>query len=790
MLKNYFTIAIRNIFKHKVYSILNITGLALGLACSIFILLWVQDELSFDRHFDNADNLYRVEEDQNYSGENYHVNVTPYPSAPVFITDIPEVENATRWTWHSSLLRNGENAFYENSIVAVDSNYFDMFSVEFVYGNASKVLTEPHTIVLNEDLAEKYFGNINPVGQTLSMDNKYEFKVVGVIKKFPPNTSFQFKGAIPFDFLKEVEIYSDSWGNNSISTFVQLNPSSDLNAVGQKMTDLLVKNNPETRTIFNVAPITGLHLYSYWGYGKPDGAIQYVYIFSVIALFILLIACINFMNLSTARSSNRAKEIGMRKVVGAKRINLIYQFFGESMILSIIGMLLALVIVALLLSPFNNLTGKEISLAIFLNWEFILGFLFITLFTGFVAGGYPALYLSGFRPVKVLRGSFKAGSKNAAFRKVLVVFQFSLSVFLIIGTIVIYNQLIYMQEKGLGYDKEHVLYVYLRGNLKDNYESLKNELRSTSGVFNVTGSNHQPHMIGSNSGGSDWDGKDPEQTVLIGTHVVDYDYCKTLKIELATGRYFSEDYSMDLVIDSTGNFLVNEEVAKAMGKDNASVIGERFRFMGIEGEIIGVMKNFHFSSVQNEIGPLAMLLYPKGVSYLVIRIAPGKISETMDNIEETWASVVPSYPLEYKFIDEEFQRQYQTEKRMVTLLEYFSAMAILIACLGLFGLASFTAEQRKKEIGIRKVLGANEYTLTYLLCKEFMILIAVSAIVAWPIAYFILTDFLEKYAYHINLGWATFLISGIITLFVALITVGYQALKAALANPITTIRYE
>lgn len=790
MLKNYFKIAIRNIFRHKIYSSINIAGLALGLTCSIFILLWVRDELSYDRHFKSAENLYRVEEDQYYSGETYHVNVTPFPCAPAFKEEIPEVVNAGRITWHGILLRNGDKAFYETEVVAVDQEYLDMFGIKFLQGDPAKALIDPHTIVLTKEMAEKYFGDENPVGQTLSLNNQYEMKVTGIIEDLPHNTSFTFKGGFPFIFLKELGRWGENWGSNSIFTFVELQPNSNLVEVDSKLTAMLRAREDDSTTDYMVAPLTRMHLYAYWGYGKPAGAIQYVYIFSIIALFVLLIACINFMNLSTARSANRAKEIGMRKVVGAKRSNLIKQFFGESLILAFIGMFFSLILVVLLLGEFNDFADKQISYTIFLEREFIAGILTITILTGFVAGTYPALFLSSFKPVKILKGAIKTGAKNSVLRRVLVVFQFSLSVFLIVGTLVIYNQLKYMQGKSLGFDKEQVLYISMRGDISKSYEAIKSGMNNTTGVLDITGSSNTPHQIGSNSGGARWDGKDPEQHVLIGVNVVDYNFCNTMKIEMSAGRDFSEEFTADIALDSTGNFIVNEEVAKVMGKTNEQAVGASFSFMGVSGQIVGVMKNFHFNSVRNKIEPLAMALAPEHLSYMVVRIAPGEISETISNMRETWSSVLPTYPFEYNFMDDDFARMYMMEERMVDLLKYFSFMAIVIACLGLFGLASFTAEQRKKEIGIRKVLGAGEIKLTYLMCREFLILTIISAIIAWPVSYFALESWLEKFAYRIDLTLWTFILSGIISLVIALSTVGYQAIKAAIANPVESLRYE
>src|SRR4030042_604629 len=541
-----------------------------------------------------------------------------------------------------------------------------------------------------------------------------------------------------------------------------------------------------------VAPLTEMHLYSYFGYGHPVGDIQYVYIFSVIAVFILLIACINFMNLATARSSKRAREIGMRKVVGAVRTNLMKQFFGESLLLAFIGLVLAVLIVILLLDDFNELTRKEIGLEIFSNWIFLTGLISITLITGIISGTYPALFLSSFQPVKVLKGALTSGVKSTAFRRVLVVIQFTLSVFLIIGTFVVFKQLMFMKEKDLGYNKENLMYISLRGSLRDNYQSIKASLLRTPGVLGVSASNHQPSLIGSNSGGADWDGKDPDKTVLIGQNIVDYNFCKTMGITILEGRDFSEEFTADMVSknDTIGGFLVNEEVVKIMGLDYKSAVGARFDFFGCTGKIVGVMKNFHYNTVKQKIEPLAMGLAPEFIRFVEVRIAAGNLMEPIGKIEKAWGSAVGNYPFEYDFLDEDFERMYRREKRMVGLLEYFSIMAVVIACLGLFGLALFSAEQRTKEIGIRKVLGASISKVIFILCKEFVILIMVANIIAWPIAYLVMKGWLEEFAYRLDLSFLFFILAGILSLVIALLTVSYQAIKVAVANPVNSLRYE
>ena len=538
------------------------------------------------------------------------------------------------------------------------------------------------------------------------------------------------------------------------------------------------------------APLTKIHLYQYAGYGKPTGDIQYIYIFSAIALFVLLIACINFMNLTTARSSNRAKEIGIRKVVGALKSNIAKQFLSESVILAIIGLVFAVIIVLLLMGDFNDITGKEISLNTWTNSGIIIGLFLITLLTGVISGSYPALFLSSFQPVKILKGNMKAGVKNAVFRRILVTVQFSLSIFLIIGTVIIYKQLVFMKDKDLGFDQEHLLYIPMTQKVSDNYKVLRNEFLRNPDVLGVSASSSKPPFIGSNSGGVEWDGKDPNQSILVGMNSVDFDYTKTYGIKLVAGRSFSESYSSDLIIDTVGNFLVNEEMVRLMGKKPAEVIGASFDFVGVKGRIVGVMKDFNYQPVNEKIEPVAFFVYPPRFNFCIVRVAGNRIDQSISFLKDAWNNVASGYPFEFHFVDQEFDKAYQAQDRMVSLLKYFSILAILIACLGLFGLASFTAEQRKKEVGIRKVLGASELKITFILCKEFIYLVLISNLIAWPAAYYIMNRWLENYAYKINPGMSIFLLSGAAALVIALVTVSYQAIKAAVENPIKSLRYE
>ncbi len=785
MLKNYLKIVLRNIKRHKGYSFINITGLALGMACCLLITIWVLDELSYDKFHENAARLYRVEENQHYSGRLFHVNVTPYPLAPALKEEIPEIIDASRYVWAGGLLfRYGDKVFFEDNIRAVDPSFFHMFSFPLLQGDKNTALDSPYSLVLSEEIAEKYFGEEDPLGKVISINNQDDFTVTGIMKNVPHNSYLQFDIIIPYELLRKTGKTNEHFGSNSIQTFVELQENLPVEQANEKIFGFIRTRVPESRTDLVLMPYTRIHLHSYWGYEKDPGAIQYVYIFSIIALFVLLIACINFMNLSTARSANRAKEVGLRKVVGALKGHLIRQFYGESVIFALIALIFAVIIVTLLLPAFGTLASKELSWNVTGIESILIGLLGITLFTGLVAGSYPALFLSAFQPVKVLRGSLESGAGSSWFRKVLVVVQFSLSILLIIGTIVVSKQLNYMKNRRLGWDKEHLVYIYLRADIKKSYEALKTELVKDSRVLGVTGTGQLPLRIGSNSSGSDWDGKDPELSVLIGYNAVDFDFIETLKIEMAEGRSFSREFSTDL----SKTFIVNEEVAKIMEKE--SVVGERFSFVGVQGSIVGVMKDFHYQHIRNKIEPLAIIVSPDQVNYMIIRIPPGSISESLQVVEKTWNGVIPDYPFEYTFLDETFDRMFRAEEKIGTVLKYFAGLAVFIACLGLFGLASFMAEQRTKEIGIRKVLGASVSQVTLLLCREFFMLVLLANLIAWPVAYFVMKNWLQNYAYHTGLGLYIFVAAMAVALVVAVISVSFQAIRAAIANPVDSLRYE
>jgi len=790
MIKNFFLITFRNISKHKVFTFINVAGLAIGLAASLLIILWIQDELSYEKFHLNAKNIYRVEEDQFYSGERYHVTVTPHPSGPVWKAKIPEIKEQTRINRLPRILfRQDDKVFFETAIVAADSGLMKMFTFQMLLGDPATALNSPHSIVLTQKLALKYFGAANPIGKTLTLENKYPFMVTGVLKDLPKNSMFVFEAVLPYSFLREIGAISDSWGNNSIFTFVLLERGSDIKAVNKKLTDIVLENNPETTTKFMLFPLLDIHLHTQFGFGENRGPVIVVYIFTLIAVFVLLIACINFINLSTAKASGRAKEIGIKKVAGAERSAIIVQFILESLLLVALAMAFALILVGLFLGVFNTISGKSFNLAALFQIKFIISFIIVGLLAGFISGIYPALYLSSFKPVSVLKGEAVSGKGNRRLRQVLVVVQFSLSILIAIAAIIMYMQLRFLKNIDLGFTKENLICIPMADNMKIKYYPLKRELQKETLIQGVTAALHNPVMIGSNSGGASWDGKDPEKTVLIGTNGVDYDYFQTMKMELISGRDFSKDFPSDLARDTTGNFLVNEEVVKIMNIGDP--VGKNFRFMGLSGIIVGVMKNFHFSGADQPIEPMAFALADTSyLNVILIRLTPGKIPESLKSVEKVWKEVIPEYPLAYSFIDQDYNSLYRSQIRLTELLKYFTFLAVIIACLGLYGLSSYSAERRTNEIGIRKVMGAGSAIVMYTLSREFLILVLISIVIAVPLGWIIVDNLLKQFAYRIELSMVVFAGIALGAILIAMLTVSFQAYKATGINPAEALKVE
>jgi ABC-type antimicrobial peptide transport system permease subunit len=812
MLKNYLKIALRSIRKHKGYSFINIAGLAVGIASALFILLWVQDELSFDRFHANAPTLFRVEQDQKGGQGTFHVNVTPYGMGPALKAEIPEVKESSRFARGGTLLvRTSEKAFFEGRIFAVDPAFLRMFTFPLVRGPLETALDNPASLVASEDFARKYFGSEEAVGQIVTVNNAFPVTVSAVMKNVPANSVLRFDALVPMEFLRRLGIDIDAWNSNTIQTFVQLHDGAAAAAAGDKITQLVrnrtlgairsdpeqwkkIQTDPEARRRyesyqgpdFMVKPVPDIRLFGYFGFNRNDQGIKSVMTFSAIALFVLLIACINFMNLATARSANRAREVGLRKTVGAFRKSIAGQFYGEAVLTAVLAALASLALVVLLRPGFNNLAGKMIPLATLFGPKFLLGLAAVTLLAGLVAGCYPALFLSSFEPVKVLKGRVAGGARSSGLRKVLVVVQFGLSILLLIGMGVVSRQVDYMRSKKLGYEKDQLVYLPLRGETPRSYAAFKDLCLRDPRIQGVTATGQQPTMFSANSWGADWDGKAPNQNYLIGIASVDFDYPETMKIEMAAGRSFNKEFADD----NGRTFLVNEEVPKLMGHTAADAVGKRFSFNGVDGTIVGVMENFHYQSVRNSVEPLAVVVSPRGFGFAVVRLKAGDVTASLDALEAAWQKVYPLYPFEYRFFDQDFDQMYRSDERMGSLLKIFSALAVIIACLGLFGLASFTAEQRTKEIGVRKVLGATASGIVLLLNREFVRWVLAANLLAWPVAYLVMRNWLRGFPYNPGIAWWLFLLAGAGSLIVALLTVSLQAVRAASSHPADALKYE
>ncbi len=789
IIANYYKIGIRNIIRQKGYSFINISGLAIGMACCILIMLWVIDELSFDKFHENSANLFRVEADINIGSATLRSLSSPVPLAEAVKNEIPEISNATRFTRFGGFqLKYKENVTHERNIVAADQDVFSMFTFPFKSGSPENALKEKYSIVISERMAEKYFAQEDPIGKTMIVEDTHPFIVTGVMYNLPRNSSLHANLIVPFEFvLTEMARMPDGWPN-AITNFVQLQEGSDPAAAEMKITELVHRNSERNKSsTYVLKPLEDIHLHSFSGTERTMGNIQYVYTFSVIAVFILLVACINFMNLSTARSAGRSKEIGIRKVSGAIRKNIILQFFSESFIMTVIALITAVLISGVALPVFNTLVNKELSLISIFDPVIFLSIAGLTVFTSFAAGSYPALLLSSFQPAKVLKGNERIGSLGVFnFRKVLVIFQFSLSIFLIICTVVAIEQMSFMRGKDLGYAKDQIIYVPMRQGILSSYNTIRNELTGIPGVKGVTTSGRRPSYVGDTTRDANWTGKDQEVQIEMTFWAVEFDFIETMNMKIIHGRSFSRDFSTD----RTAAFIVNEEAVRQMGVQDA--VGLEFSMFDLEGTIIGVTKDFHHKPLYEEIGPLVMLIAPNPnwLGNLLLRVDSENTKLTINMVGRAWSRIFPDSPFEYRFLDEDFDMMYRADERRSTLFNYFSILAILIACLGLFGLASYTTEQRTKEIGIRKVLGASNPVILKLLSKEFFILMVISNITAWPLSYMFIQNWLDTFAYRIEPGIMIFLFSGVFALAAALLTVAFHTIKAANRNPVNSLKYE
>ena len=780
MFKNYFKLTVRNLIKNRLFTTINILGLSVGMACFLLISLWIQDELSHDQFHINKDNLYLLTIKHPNDILDYNV---PYALAPVLASEFPEILKYTRIYEYGNLTTcsfkyqpDDQNRvmYYEEKIILVDPAFFEMFSFPFVHGNPETAMENQAGLVISEKTAQKYFGQENPLGKTLTFNNRVELVVTGVVR-VPSNSHIQF------DFLASL---NDRMGNDwnwRDPSYVQLDENCAVKDLKEKIAGSLNKHYPNPiNGIFEVGllPYTKVYL----GFGR----MTYVRIFSVIAIFILIIACINYMNLSTACSSNRAKEVGLRKVVGADRKQLIFQFLGESTILSVLSMILALILAQIFLPTLNTLTSKQLTFFPGNTTPIILLSMGLVAVIGLLSGSYPALFLTSVRPIDTLRTFLSFRSHKSIFRVISVVGQFTISVLLIACTIVVFKQLDYIQKRPLGLTTDSILKIKINEALGRNLNNLKNDLLMNPNILSVTASQAVPYDEDYKTSGVEWDKKDPDLAPVIRYSITDFDYIETFELQILEGRSFSLDFPGDI-----NNFVINEEAVKYMEMENP--IGQRLRFWGNTGTIIGVVKNFHHVSLHKEILPHVFTINPNFLNwfrFIYVKIHASNVSETIEAIEASALKHAPDYPFEYSFLDQGLDNLYQAEQKLGKIFGYFACIAIFISCLGIFGLSAYTGEQRIKEIGIRKVLGASVSGIVILLSREFSKWIFLAILISWPVAWYFMDRWLQNFAYRTSINWLVFLSSGLLAFAIALLTVSYQAIKAAQSNPVDSLRIE
>ena len=787
MFANYLLVTIRKLKKDKIYSWLNIIGLAVGLTAFILIALYVQYELSFDRYHDNADRIYRVVREERAC--------TPAPLAPALMEKFPEVDSAARIIRSSNTLVSFEkNHFLEEEFYWADPEMFDVFSIPFISGDPESALNNPFAILLSQKTARKYFGHADPIGKILTMSERYEFEVAGVFFDMPANSHFIMDAVVPYEtYFRITDNDIDNWSSNFSYTYVLLHKDADPAEMSNKISPVLeiplLKaagiQEPYPK-IYSIQPLTEIHLHSLRMQEiRANNEMKYIILFSAVAFLILFIACINYINLATARSLRRGKEVGLRKVVGAQKGQLITQFLGESVSMTILAMIISVMMVLLALPAFNSLVERQLTLNPFQNPQLILGLALITLFVGLFAGSYPAMRMSDFKPISVLSGAFSRSHKGSSLRNVLVLVQFSITIILIIFTTVVRKQLNFIKTVDMGYAKEQIITLPVRGSsIRQNIQAIKTELLKYSGITAVSTSGRLPNNIDTFTS-RDWTGRNPDEPIPIFYNTADYDFTGLFGMQIVQGRSFSRDFPSD----KNGAFLVNETAVKVAEWE--SPIGRKLtHWSGETGTIVGVLKDFHLQSLHSPIEPLYIFLDPNNFSNLSIKIKSAYIPATIDYVKGVMKTFSPSYPFSMSFFDEVFERAYFTEQRMVRIFGAFALLAIFIACLGLFGLTTFAAELRTKEIGIRKVLGASYSKIFLLLSREFIGWVLLANLIAWPIAYYAMNRWLQNFAYRIHIGIAAFLLSGGTALLIAYLTVSYQSIKSARANTVDSLRYE
>ncbi|MBN3035379.1 MAG: ABC transporter permease [Bacteroidales bacterium] len=783
MWSNYLRSALRNLIRYKGFSLINILGLSIGMACSILIFLWVQYELSWDKFNSKSDHLYRLVQTQYYSTGPLTTACMPGPISDDIRNEVPGIVNSFMFYWYS-MFCSYEDKILEETVCLADPQIFEMLDFNFIRGDSLHVFGDMLSIVITDEMARKYFGDADPMGKVLTLNREHHFKVTGVIEKPPPNSSFPISCCIPFKYVENLGMTIDRYGWNSYYVYVQLHDEAKVEEVNARIRDFIInkQENREERkgtVVLFLFPFEKMHLYSYRG---DSGDIQYIYIFSGVGLFILLIACINFMNLSTARSSRRSREIGIRKTVGANRKQIMQQFMSESVLMTFIAFVLALIIVFAVLPGMNVFLETELSMNL-LNPVTASALILILVFVGLFAGSYPAMYLSRFQPVGVLKEQMVKGRGGKYFRRTLVIFQFALSIILIICTMVIFNQMGYIQNKDLGLDRENVVYQYMRGSSEDKYESIKAELLQYPGITAVSRGRDLPFRMGSNSGGFDWEGSEGNNDVLIGFTTVDFNWDQVMGIKLSDGRFYDKRFATD-----TTRIVINEKLAGFISGEGA--VGKWLTWGEGKREIIGVVRDFNHLPVKHEIDPLVMVLDPESGGYLFVRFNPQNREESIAHFRQVWEKFNPDYPFDLKYLDQTYDEVYRDEEKLMKIFRIFTLLSIFISCLGLFGMAAYMAEQRTREISIRKVFGASTSVLAFIMTRDFLRWIIIANLLAWPIAWYAMKRWLENYVYHTDLSARFFIFGALASIIISLATVIMHALRTARKNPAVVLGAE
>lgn len=790
MISNYLKVAIRNLLRQKAFSFINIFGLALGISCTALIGMWVNDEVSYDKFHNDYERIYRIT--ATLPELKVHAAVTSAPLAMAVKTEVPQVEEAVRISsMERDLVQVGDIKFEEKGILYADSNFFRVFSFPFLKGDREKALDNPEGIILTEEMAMKYFGTTDVLDRTIRKNNKDDFTVTGVIANIPENSHLQFDFLQPMRYLARDnnDLKNNVWDNFNWYTYLKLHEKADrseaaIQELDKKLQEIYKKNEPIVKAGFVLQPLERIHLYSNFladigGHGNA----QNVYIFGVVAIFILVVACLNFMNLATARAARRAKEVGLRKVVGAIRTHLMGQFLAESIVVALLSLVLALLIIYIALPYFNTLGGKQLALD-FTNLKLVFGLLGITVITGLLAGSYPAFYLSGFVPATVLKGNITGGSAGSLFRNTMVVIQFAVSISLIVGTMIVYRQLTYIQKMNLGYDKENLLYVRMFGDLWQKYDAMRTNLGNNRLTSQYAFINSLPTQSGGATIGVQWKGKDPNTQPLFYNFAVDENFEDVFKATMIEGHGFTDNAAAD-----TLSIIMNESAIKTMGMTVGNAVGTKITVWGNEVTIIGVVKDFNFRPVQEPIGPMFLYRNTWG-GYAIVRTLPGETENTIAALEKLWKEMNPNYPFEYSFLDQDLANLYKSEQRLGQLFNVFAVLAIVISCLGLYGLSAYLAERRTRELGIRKVLGASGFQLVYLLSATFTRPVLIATAIAVPLAWYGMNQWLSGFAYHITIEWPIFVIAFASALLIAWITVSFESVKAASTNPVNSLRSE